>query len=177
MGVTGPTSSLERLARKLREIDRTLAKTPRDLASKAAELTRISANAQRSPEGAAWQRGPATSPQIGRKSGVMLGSIRGSGSGLTFSVRVGRRYAWFFQHGAVHRGAIEGSAGRLRTGKNAGRGKSGPRGRPQQGPLRKGRERGFQQPRHILPGAAIPPAWRAPLESVIDTRLRRDLAL
>lgn len=171
MGVTGDFARLGSLARKLREIDRTVARTPSDLAKKAAELTRLSAASQRTPEGAAWQRGPATSSPIGRKSGAMLGSIRALSSALTFSVRVGRRYAWFFQHGAIHRGPpVRGSVGRsgpLRPGER----------RKRMRTKTKGRERAFQQPRPIVPGNAIPPGWRAPLEAVIDVRLRRDLAL
>lgn len=170
MGVTGDFAAAARLQRALHNIDRTLAKTPRDLAGKAAELTRLSAASQRTPEGAAWQKGPATSSPIGRKSGGMLGSIRGVGSAMTFSVRVGRRHAWFFQHGAIHRGSAAGAkstakSGPLRPKERRGRVKN------------KGRERAFQQPRPILPSGAIPAAWRAPLEAVIDSRLRRDLQL
>ncbi len=168
MGVIGPTPALERLARQLRGIDGALARTPRDLANKAAVLTRLSANAQRSADGAAWQRGPATSPQVGRKSGAMLGNIRGVASGMTFSVRVGRRYAWFFQHGAIHRGPRQGTtakSGPLRPGERRRRVKN------------KGRERGFQQPRPIVPNGDAPPHWVAQLEGVIDTRIRAHLAL
>jgi hypothetical protein len=173
MAVTGDDAALRRVMQALRGIDRTLAKTPRDLAGKAAELTRLSANSQRTPDGDPWKRGPATSPQVGRKTGAMLGSIRGSGSGLTFTVRVGRRYAWYFQHGAIHR---EASGSKFRRSKSIG--KKGARERLTfSGPVRKGRERGFQEARQIVPGSYIPRAWRAPLESIIDKRLRADLSL
>lgn len=177
MSVSGSFAQLSRLANGLRNLDATLAKTPKKLAAKAAEMTRASSAAQRTPEGGAWQRGPATSPTIGRKSGAMLGSIRGTSAGLSFSVRVGRRYAWYFQHGAIHR---EGVTNKLRRSKllGVGRGRRGPRQRVTfAGPMRKGRERGFQQGRGIVPAGALPSSWVGPLEKVVDSQLRSDLRL
>ena len=179
MGLSGPTAALQRLANGLRNMDKTIAALPRQLANKSAELTRLSSGAQRTPEGAPWKRGPATSSPVGRKSGAMLGSIRAASSGLTFSVRVGRRYAWYFQHGAIHRDAIVGSAGKLRTRmRGAGRGKSGPRQKLVfSGPIRRGRERGIQASRGIVPSGDVPAAWAPSLRAIADSRIRADLGL
>lgn len=179
MGLTGPTASLLRLAGKLATIDTAIPRMAREMGKEAAGMTRLSAAAQRTPEGAGWAAGAYTSSPMLSKSGAMLGSIRGTSTDASFSVRIGRRYAWYHQHGAVLRDSIDGSAGKLRTlTVGAGRGKSGPKRRlKQQGPLRKGRERGFLPARPILPQGGVPAAWRPALESIVESRLRAELRL
>jgi hypothetical protein len=177
VGLIGDSRRLAALAKRCHNLPETFPAMTRKLATQAVELNRRSFAAGTSPEGVHWVEGPHLSKPPLKRSGALAASFRVASTPLSFSIRVGRRYGWYHQYGAVLRDSIVGSRGTLRTKTfGPGRKKEGPRRRVrQQGPLRKGRERGFLPARPIVPSGDVPRPWRPALEAVADRHFRSAL--
>lgn len=177
MGVSGPgTSQLRALAAKCRKLGDALPKIAKEMGAESLRLNKRSFASQQSPDGDGWEKGPHTSSPMLRKSGKLVGSIKQTGSDLTFGIRAGARYAFYHQHGAILRDAAPKSRFRRTKLIGFGRGRSGPKRLGVfSGPVRKGRERGFLPARPIVPSGDVPRAWQPALERIADRRIRSAL--
>lgn len=168
MSVTGDFARLSRLAGALASLRSRQSQIARQCANASVKLNQSSFAGRRSPDGDGWVSGRYYRGLRGA-TGRLAGGFRPTSSASSFGVKNVARYAFYHQNGAVLRSSIVGSAGRLRTKSfGPGRSRSGPRQRiRQQGPKRKGTERGFLPARPIVARGDIPIAWRSTLDRTV----------
>ena len=168
MSATGDFAKMAKLSVAFASLRSKQAQITKRCASTSVKLNQASFAGRTSPDGDGWVGGAYYRGLRGR-TGKLAGSFRAISTATTFGVKNVARYAFYHQNGAVLRAAIAGSTGRLRTiRRGAGRGRSGPAQRVrQQGPKRKGAERGFLPARPIVARGDIPTAWRQSLDRAV----------
>lgn len=167
MSVSGDFAKLSKLSDAFSSLKSKQAQITRRCAAQSVKLNKASFAGRRSPEGGGWAGGPHYRGL--RRSGKLAASFQATSTANTFGVRNVARHAFYHQNGAVLRGSIVGSTGKLRTSRRGpGRGRSGPSQRLQrQGPKRKAAARGFLPARPILARGDIPAAWRPTLDRTV----------